>query len=61
MASLWSVAASTPPGGNTDNLTEALSGSDAAVFRSAERRLTASPQGQLKLGNRKCGGAVLTA
>jgi hypothetical protein len=42
-ASLRSLA------GNTDNLTEALSGSDAAVCRSAERRPTASPQRAIKV------------
>ena len=49
MASLPSLAASTPRGGDTDNLTEALSGSDAAVCRSAQRRPTASPQRAIKV------------
>ncbi len=49
VASQWSLAAYTPRRGNTDNLTEALSGSDAAVCRSAERRPTASPQRAIKV------------
>jgi hypothetical protein len=48
-ASLPWLAASTPRRGNTDNLTEALSGSNAAVCRSAERRPTASPQRAIKV------------
>ena len=49
VASLPWLAASTPRGGDTDNLTEALSGSDAAVCRSAQRRPTASPQRAIKV------------